>query len=131
MKLILLDGIDHWSSCVPDIALSRELVFPRTRQGLGNLCLEVLCLLGLYSFVAPTRLCVVELAEVAAHVLPMSFADIAKLLGSTTDMNIIHDVVVLSLVDRSAHYSSLTYETLETEVNVVEGLLVHLSCCST
>jgi hypothetical protein len=55
------------------------------------------------SFVTPTRLCVVKCAEVAAHVLPVGFADIAKLLGIATDMDLIHDVVILGLVNRSTH----------------------------
>jgi hypothetical protein len=33
----------------------------------------------------------------------MGFADIAKLLGIAADVNLVHDVVILSLIDRSTH----------------------------
>jgi hypothetical protein len=36
----------------------------------------------------------------------MGFADIAKLLGIAADMDIVHDVVILSLIDRSTHWGA-------------------------
>lgn len=55
LKLILLDGIDHQSSCVQDIVLSRELVFPQTRRELGSLYLEVPYQSDLYSLGCSSR----------------------------------------------------------------------------
>jgi hypothetical protein len=59
------------------------------------------------SFVAPAGFCVVKCAEVASHILSVGFADIAKLLGITANMNIIHDLVVLGLINRLTQLDAL------------------------